>query len=501
MAKYKHTDVESGQGLFLTVNLKEQLLPGTFEYMLNDVLNNKIDLSNFDRNYKNDKTGASAIPPAAIMKLIIYGYSKGRKSSRAIGELAETNIIAKALTGDLRPHWTTVAGFISSNHGEFKEVFVRALAYCNELGLVGGKTFAIDGYRLPSNASLELTGTGEELRKRLGVYKKMAERHIERHKRKDEKGETGEEDTRHYEERQKKLNRGIEKISTFLETMEKREGRNGKERKSNVTDNESALIHTSKGYIQGYIGLAVSDDKNQVIVRAEAAGSANECEHFPRMLEETNKSIEETGIKKKRKATILADSNYFSEENLRAAEAAGMEAIIPDGEYRSRLGKEEERRYNAADFTYHKKGDYYACPDGKRLEYKGLTHLRGRTGKVYQAGVTDCRGCRHYERCIKGKRGKEKIDKGRKILITESNAEGSLCGKMKEKLNREEYRERYSRRLQIIEPVFSDIGYCKGLNRFMLRGKGKVNGQWQLYCIVHNLCKCLKTYNERKNYA
>ncbi|GHV18648.1 hypothetical protein FACS189493_8140 [Spirochaetia bacterium] len=55
MAKYKHTDVESGQGLFLTVNLKEQLLPGTFEYMLNDVLNNKIDLSNFDTNYKTIK--------------------------------------------------------------------------------------------------------------------------------------------------------------------------------------------------------------------------------------------------------------------------------------------------------------------------------------------------------------------------------------------------------------------------------------------------------------
>ena len=85
MAKYKHTDVESGQGLFLTVNLKEQLLPGTFEYMLNDVLDTKIDLSNFDKNYNNDTTGARAIAPGTIMKLILYGYSKGRKSSRAIG--------------------------------------------------------------------------------------------------------------------------------------------------------------------------------------------------------------------------------------------------------------------------------------------------------------------------------------------------------------------------------------------------------------------------------
>jgi phage-related minor tail protein len=84
----------------------------------------------------------------------------------------------------------------------------------------------------------------------------MAERHIERHKRKDEKGEADEEEKRHYAERQKKLNRGIEKITTFLENLEKKEGRNGKEIKSNVTDNESALIHRTKvRRPKGYLGV------------------------------------------------------------------------------------------------------------------------------------------------------------------------------------------------------------------------------------------------------
>jgi transposase len=266
MAKYKHTDIEDGQGLFLSVNLKEQLLDGSLEYMLNDIINRKIDVSNFDKNYKNDVTGASAIPPKAIIKLIIYGYSKGRKSSRGIWELSRNNIIAKALTDGMEMHWTTIADFISGNEERFKEIFIQVLAYCNELGLVGGRTFAIDGCRLPSNASLELTGTGEELKKRLGVYRKMASRHIERHQKKDEKGDESKESERHYEERQRKLERGIEKISAFLEKMEKKEGRNGKEKKSNVTDNESALIHTSKGYIQGYIGIAASDAKNQILV-------------------------------------------------------------------------------------------------------------------------------------------------------------------------------------------------------------------------------------------
>jgi hypothetical protein len=70
MARYKHTDTEDGQGMFLSVNLKEQLLPGSFEHMLDELVGGEIDVSVFDNNYRNDETGATAIPPAALIKLI-----------------------------------------------------------------------------------------------------------------------------------------------------------------------------------------------------------------------------------------------------------------------------------------------------------------------------------------------------------------------------------------------------------------------------------------------
>jgi len=140
MAKYRITDVAAGQGLFLSVNLKEQLLPDTFEYMLDEIINTKIDISIFDKKYKNDITGASAVPPSILLKLIIYAYSKGRKSSRGIWELSRENIVAKALTGDMDIHWTTIADFISGNSKEFNDIFVKVLTYCNELGLIGGET-------------------------------------------------------------------------------------------------------------------------------------------------------------------------------------------------------------------------------------------------------------------------------------------------------------------------------------------------------------------------
>ena len=85
MAKYRTTDVAAGQGLFLSVNLQKQLLPDSFEYMLDEIIGTKIDLSVFDAKYKNDATGASAVPPGILLKLIFYGYHNGCISSRKIG--------------------------------------------------------------------------------------------------------------------------------------------------------------------------------------------------------------------------------------------------------------------------------------------------------------------------------------------------------------------------------------------------------------------------------
>jgi hypothetical protein len=77
MAKYRTTDVAGGQGLFLSVNLREQLLPGSFEHMLNEIIGTRIDMGVFDKKYKNDLTGAGAVPPSVLLKLIIYGYYNG----------------------------------------------------------------------------------------------------------------------------------------------------------------------------------------------------------------------------------------------------------------------------------------------------------------------------------------------------------------------------------------------------------------------------------------
>jgi len=504
MAKYRTTDAASGQGLFLSVNLQKQLLPDTFEYMLDKLIGTKIDVSIFDRKYKNDLTGASAVPPSVLLKLIIYGYYTGNKSSRKISELNRNNIIAKALTGDMDIHWTTIADFISGSNKEIETIFVKVLMYCNELDLIGGETFAIDGLRLPSNASIEMSGTREQLEERLELYQKMAEKHLYRHLRKDELGEVDAEAKKHFEERQKYLNRQIERLDSFLEKMEPKTGRSGGEIQSNVTDNESAMIKSSKGFIQGYIGLAVSDQKNQIITSAQAVGTANEGEHLPDMLDKNTYNLQAAEVQpleEGQKQRMLGDANYFSEDNLRECDERGIEAFFPDSQENRRICGDGQKRYELNDFLYDEVEDVYICPQGKRLWFRGTTVQNGIEGKVYQASLTDCKVCPVYSKCSWSKKAQSEQNHGKALRITEKYGHGNYLRKAREKQATEEYKAIYSQRIQIVEPVFANIRYCKGLDRFTLRGKEKVNGQWLLYCIIHNLGKCLSGFNERKKSA
>jgi len=505
--RYKHTDAAAGQILFLNVNLREQLIPGTFEYMLNELIGTKIDISDFDQNYKNDKTGASAIPPEVLIKLIIFGYYKGQLSSRKICNLNNENMVAKALTGDMNIHWTTIARFISTNEERFKIVFVKVLIYCNELGLIGGENYALDGLRLPSNASIENSGTKEQLEKRLQVYRNMAQKHLKRHLKKDEQGETDEQEQQRFEKRQKHLQRQIEKLDSFVAVMEDKIGKEGQALQSNVTDNESAMIHSSKGIIQGYNAQAVVDQKNQIIVSAEAFGTANEGEHLPVLVDSAIENLQMAGFTAENEEwpVVLCDANYFSEGNLRACEEREIEAIIPGTQKKRQADTDGNKKYDAHDFTYDENEKKCVCPNGKELEYKGTTNLRGGEHEIYQARLPDCKCCPYFSQCTWSKKEQSEITQGRKLLIKIGKKPGEpvapLCKKMQEKLETEEYQAIYAYRIQIVEPVFANIRYCKGLDRFTLRGKKKVNGQWQLYCIVHNLGKCLNGYNEEKKCA
>ena len=162
MARYK--EYSYAQGKFIPVHFDKQILPGTFEFTLNHLIDHELDLAAFDDCYKNDDGGAPAYDPRILLKIVLYAYSRGITSSRKIAQCCRENIIFIALSGDTKPHFTTIADFVSTRDKEIAKLFRDVLLVCDAQGLIGKEMFAIDGCKLPSNASKEWSGTKEELR-------------------------------------------------------------------------------------------------------------------------------------------------------------------------------------------------------------------------------------------------------------------------------------------------------------------------------------------------
>jgi transposase len=132
MARYKQVDTSPR---FLAVDLKAQLLPGTFEYALNHLLDYEIGRSAFEAPFNSDDTGASAFPPAMLLNVVLLAYSRGVSSIRDIERLCRDHVIFIALSGDSCPHVTTMVAFISGLGDLIGQVFKQALLVCDAQGL------------------------------------------------------------------------------------------------------------------------------------------------------------------------------------------------------------------------------------------------------------------------------------------------------------------------------------------------------------------------------
>lgn len=157
MPKFKPTN--QAQGQFLPIFFPKQLQKGTFEFAINYLIDHELGLSDLDQRYNNDDGGAPAYDPRILLKVILLAYSRGITSSREIAKCCEENVVFMALSSNSRPHFTTISNFISRMDREVISLFREVLIVCDDMGLIGREMFAVDGCKLPSNASKEMSGT------------------------------------------------------------------------------------------------------------------------------------------------------------------------------------------------------------------------------------------------------------------------------------------------------------------------------------------------------
>ena len=210
-------------------------------------------------------------------------------------------------------------------------------------------------------------------------------------------------------------------------------------------------------------------------------------------------------------STVLtADSGYYSKDNLKELEARGIEAFIPDNGYRKRDSRyidqqqhkakpdalwdkspksNKPQRFRPGDFRVAEDFSHCICPAGKRLYRNGNNcNIGGYRAVKFTSAKRDCEKCPLRAQCLRH----PQRTKVRQVAIftgKHAHAEETASERMRRKIDTEQGREMIGRRFATVEPVFGNLRANKKLNRFTLRGRAKVDAQWKLYCLVHNIEK------------
>jgi transposase len=503
MPRYKPQDRNS---LLLPVVLGEQIVPGSFAFALDYLVDQELDLGPLDAQFNNDEIGASAYDPRVMLKIILLAYSQGLISSRSIEQACARNVQFIALSGDSQPSHTHIAKFVANLGTQIKPLFAQVLMTCDAQGLIGREMFAIDGVKLPSNASKERSGTHEELRHRAKRLDQAADKILALHLAQDKQGA----DEPLQPKRQARidaLRKEAARTREFLASSQQRLNRKGQELKTNVTDAQSAKMATNKGVIQGYAAQAAVDSSHQVIVAADVIGSGSEQAMLLPM-------IEQASPYRTPQTLVTADAGYHSDANIAHLKDHHIPALIADNQMRGRderfanQDKHKDKpdplydktasgqakplkRFGPKDFSFN--DDHTAtCPAGRLMTSPGsiYTTATGLHYQTYTARAVDCNACKLKGQCLKGN-PKPNDGRGRQVTRFKPKVKDSShpSERMRQAIDSPRGRQLYSQRIGTVEPVFANLRHNKRLTRLNHRGHQKVNTQWNLYCMVHNIEK------------
>jgi len=487
--------------VMLVVDFDKQIQPGTFEHALCHVVDHCLDLSGLLGRIRNDASGAPAYDPAVLLKIVLLAYSRGVISSRKMEAACIDNVMFMAVSGESRPDHSTLASFVSKLGDEVAKLFAQVLVLCDRQGLIGREMFAIDGVKLPSNASKARSGTRADFQRQLQRMERQAQHMIDAQRRADAHPQA---DDALQARKLAQLQRDADELRQWLnDHPHDRLGASGKPVMSNRTDNESAKMATDKGVIQGYTGVAAVDDRNQIVVHAQAFGTGSENALLAPV-------VDATAALRTPDTVITADAGFHSKAGLEHLHEQGVPAFIADNQYRQRDPNAADqdvhrdkgsplhdkrpkditlKRFEAADFHWDESTHTCICPAGKPLYSNGKDcTIKGYAAVKFHGTKRDCGPCPLRAQCL---RSPEQATPRQVAFLRgkRPSAAPDVLALMRQRIDSPLGKQMITNRFATVEPVFGNLRHNKRLNRFTLRSQAKVDGQFKLYAIMHNIEK------------
>jgi transposase len=418
------------------------------------------------------KVGNSPYHPKAMLKLLVYGYSYGVRSSRKLEQETYNNLTFIWLMGGLKPDFKTIAEFRRTNKQALSEVLKQCARLCIKLDLIAGNILFVDGTKIRANASRDATHDKNWHEQQLVAVDQRIAQLLEQCEAQD----SLEEGLGSFVKMDKELGKA-EKLKQKIENA-LREIKATEKSKVNGTDPECAIMHSIQGSHASYNAQMVVDDKHRLILHTEPVSAPNDCNQFARQIDQANQLL------KKPCEAACADAGYADTEELEKIDVQGITVIVPS--QRQAL-REEESPFSKSHFTYDQEQDCYYCPEGKRLTYRSTYRKNGKcTYKIEKAGL--CRSCSHFEQCTRSR-------EGRKVVRLKNEA---VKQRLEAQYQKPSSQEIYARRKASAEHPFGHIKRNLKVTAFLLRGLAGVRAELSVLATCFNMARMIRIFGASK---
>jgi transposase len=406
-----------------------------------------VDALDFDQlgiYIEPDKVGCPQYDPKAMLKLLVYGYSYGVRSSRKLERETHYNLSFIWLAGGLKPDFKTIAEFRRNNRAALANVLKQCARLCMKLGLIEGNTLFADGSKIRANASINSSWDEDRCSKRLEKIDARIVEILSECEQADQSESSGEASLVKMQKELADNEKMRVKVVGILNTLK------AEDKKSiNSTDPDCTKIHGRQGSHAGYNAQTVVDGKHGLIANSDVVNENNDLHQFSGQIGQAVETLE------KKPQAACADSGFSDIDELEKVDNQGIKLVVPSTRQAS---DKQAGPFDKSNFKYDPKSDSYTCPAGKILKYR-LTNLANEQ-KEYWADGCICKECPNFGVCTNCRRGR----KVTRMLKEE------LRQKLEWQYEQPDSQQIYKLRKQKVELPFGHIKHNLKVSGFLLRG-------------------------------
>lgn len=427
------------------------------------------------KHAKPSEIGRYPYNPKSLMKLYIYGYFNGIRSTRKLEKECRRNIEAMWLLEGLTPDDKTISNFRKENKEAMKEVFKEFHILCNELQLFGKKLLAVDGSKFKANNARRKSFTKKKVKKMLEHYEKKVEEYMELLTANDKESEQEEKIKYTNKEIISKIEEMKKRVEELTEMGEKIE----ESGEISLTDPDSRHMSVSNNGtdIAHNVQIAV-DSKAHLVVAVDVVSTPADQKQLhniaKKAVEElwTKEEIERMKEDEENIITVLADKGYYSGEELKKCKEDHIETIVPKQRGGANTGNNE---FAKEKFEYDKEQDIYICPRGKVLKNISRESSKEQTFKNFEA----CAECDDKSKCTTAEKGR-KVTRGEYQEIYDEVNERTKENKVL-----------YKQRQMLGEHPFGTVKRALGFSYFLTRGNASVKAESYMHFFTYNLIRVI----------